>query len=396
MFQNLFTSLISFFSVKNTTRILLIFVVGFFGRIIIVNLYGIDVFYDYTSLCSVLYYIHMSIFSVSLSEFFATLSGIHISNLLKSLKNVIVSVCDKYHMTLGGSPVDTKPYKEIKSIDKKYIHACEGSSSNVGGNGNYNNSNNLGEPSGSKGKSRVIESGMVPIDPDIAKIDEITKDLEYKDSIIRDKKINNSDKLKRLQMSDSSDPGKSDSSGDAVRVKEIEHVLYLKRKALESDMDPKVKLEIIDSLSDKTSKIYAEKAKSKIPVTNLEQNPMISSQSESDLNRVFGGRVRSNTAVDLTTGSENIFASPPRPAAPFTSPSRAPHGEMPTVREASELPSVIMDMEPGTPSRSVNVADRTSPSRFVNQDNAPLSDEDNSERESSVRHRLKNLFRKRK
>jgi hypothetical protein len=299
-------------------------------------------------------------------------------------------------MTLGGSPVDTKPYKEIRSVGKKYIHACEGSSSNVRGSGNSNN-NNLGESSRSKGKVKGIEPGIVPVDLDAVKLAEITKDLEYKDSIIKDKKINNTDKLKRLQMSDS-DPGKSDSSGDAERVKEIEHILYLKKKALESNMDPKVKLEIIESLSDKTSKVYEEKIKSKIPETNLEQNPMISSQSESDLNRVFGGRVRSNTAVDLTTGSEHVFASPPRPPATFASPPRAsaPHGEMPTVREASELPSVVMDMESGTPSKSVNIADRTSPSRFVNQDNVPLSDEDNSEKESSMRSRLKNLFKKRK
>jgi len=59
---------------------------------------------------------------------------------------------------------------------------------------------------------------MVPIDSNSIKLAKIIEDLDYKDSIINDKKINNTDKLKRLQISDS-DPGKSDSSGDAERVK---------------------------------------------------------------------------------------------------------------------------------------------------------------------------------
>lgn len=77
-FYRLFNSFIGFFNIKNITKILLIFVIGFLSRILIVGLLNVDVFYDYTSLWSILYYINMSIFSVSLLEFFTPLPNIYI------------------------------------------------------------------------------------------------------------------------------------------------------------------------------------------------------------------------------------------------------------------------------------------------------------------------------
>ena len=145
--------------------------------------------------------------------------------------------------------------------------------------------------------------------------------MEYKDSIIKDKKVNNTEKLKRLQMSDY-DAGKSDSSSDADKVKEIERTLYLKRRALESNMDPDVKLKILENLSDKVSKVHEEKVKGKLPITNLEQNPLIKSQSYQNLGQVRT-LPRDITAPNLNTRTEEFFSSPPR----------APHGEMSAVRE---------------------------------------------------------------
>jgi len=49
-FYRLFNSFIGFFNIKNITKILLIFVIGFLSRILIVGLLNVDVFYDYTSL----------------------------------------------------------------------------------------------------------------------------------------------------------------------------------------------------------------------------------------------------------------------------------------------------------------------------------------------------------
>lgn len=302
VFKNLFASFIKFFSIKNIIKILLLFFIGFLGRIIIVNLFNIDVFYDYTSLYSILYYIHMSIFSISLSEFFATISDIRIGDIVKSIRNFITLIYDKYYMTLGSSTVDTKPYKEIKSVGRKNICAMD-NNGNVGGSGSSNNNNNLGESSRFRGKVNDRASDMVPVDPSVTKLEKIVKDLDYKDSIINDKRINNTDKLKRLQLSDS-DPGKSDSSGDAERVKEIKRVLHLKRKALESNMDPEVKLEILENLSDRSSRVYEERARSRIPETNLEQNPLISSQSYPDLRQATGIPPRNITASNLDTRTE--------------------------------------------------------------------------------------------
>jgi len=149
-------------------------------------------------------------------------------------------------------------------------------------------------------------------------------------------------------------------------------------------MEPEAKSEILDTLSDKISE---GKAKSKIPTTNLEQNLIINSKSYSDLNQFFnpasgsqseGGRVRSVTAGNLNTGSDQFFSSPP-----------APHGKLPTVYERNELPSVVTDMESDTLSKSGNKA------------NIPMSDEDNSDNDNSdkdsfMRSRFKNLFNKRR
>lgn len=68
---------------------------------------------------------------------------------------------------------------------------------------------------------------------------------------------------------------------------------------------------------------------------------------------------------------------------------------MPAVREVRELPSVVTDMEPETPSKSVNRVDNTS-HKFVNQDNKPLSDMDDLNQESSIKSKLKNFFKKKK
>ena len=70
----------------------------------------------------------------------------------------------------------------MRSSDRKYIHAMN--INNAGGITNPDN--NLGEPSRFKGKVNVGESDMVPVDPNTGKLAEILKDLEYKDSIIKD------------------------------------------------------------------------------------------------------------------------------------------------------------------------------------------------------------------
>jgi len=74
---------------------------------------------------------------------------------VEGVKNIVVLICDKYYVTLGDSPMNTKPYKEIKGISSTYIHACDENTSSVGGNGNSNN-NNLSESSRSKRKTREI------------------------------------------------------------------------------------------------------------------------------------------------------------------------------------------------------------------------------------------------
>lgn len=352
----------------------LIFIIGFLGRIFIVNYFNIDVFYDYTSLYSILYYVYMAIISISLSEIFTTLPDIGVNHIVRAVKDIVISIYCKCHMTLNNSSLDTKSYKEIRSINRRYIHAMDGN----GANSITNSDNNLGESSRFKGKFNMRESDMVPVDPNAAKLAEILEDLEYKDSIIKDKKINNTEKLKRLQMSDY-DPGKSDSSSDADRVKEIERVLYLKRRALESNMDPDIKLEILETLSDKVSKVHEEKVKGKLPVTNLEQNPLISSQSYQNLGQVT--RIpRDNTAPNLNTGTEQVFSSPPR----------APHAEMSAARE---LPSVVLDIESKTISKSLT--DKTK-YEFVNQDNKPLFNKSTSDQESSIKSKLKDLFKRKK
>lgn len=98
--------------------------------------------------------------------------------------------------------------------------------------------------------------------------------------------------------------------------------MYLKRRALESNMDPDVKIDILESLSDKVSKVHEEKIKGKLPITNLEQNPLIRSRSYQNLGQVRT-LSRDITAPNLNTGTEQFFSSLPR----------APHGEMSAVRE---------------------------------------------------------------
>ena len=428
MIKGVFTGFINFFTLRNILKIFIIFIFGFLGRIFMVEYFDIDVFYNYVSFYSILFYFHMSVFSIWLSEYFTTIPNLDIgniikgiNNLIKGMKSIIISIYDKYHMILGGSPVDTKPFKEIKSIDRKYVHAMDTSKDSAGGSsadGNGNSENNLGESSKSKGKGKAkeVESGMEPLDPNVVKLIKIIEDLDYKDSIINDKKINNTDKLKRLELSDT-DPEKSDSTGDAKRVGEIKSVLDLKRKTLESDMDLKVKLDILERLSLSISKVYEEKGNSKLPTRNLEQNPLISSQSHPDLSKPAGIPPRSITASNLNTGTEEVFSSPPRAPhreIPFKVPEVSspkaphggtPHGEMSAVPErkelssgvskVSELPSVVMDMESGTPSKSVNRDDEQI-YKFVHQDNQLLSDKDSSDKESSLKSKFKNFFKKKK
>lgn len=156
-------------------------------------------------------------------------------------------------------------------------------------------------------------------------------------------------------------------------------------------MDSDTKLEVIENLSHKTSKIYEEKAKSKLPTRNLEQNPLISSQSHPDLCQPAGLPVRSATASNLNTGTEELFSSPPRAYHKKVSSPRDPHGIIPH----GELPSVVMDMESGTPSRSVNRGNK-SEVRFVDQDNRSLSEQDSSDKKSSIGSKLKNFLKRKK
>jgi hypothetical protein len=309
----------------------------------------------------------MSTLSVLLSDFFISIPNVSIGNIVKSIISIIKSIYDKDKMILNGLLLDTKPYKEIKLIDRKYIYAFD-ENKDKGSNSGNSNSANLGESSRSgekiKGKLSVGASDIIPVDTTSMKLAEISADLDYKDSIIKDKRINSTDKLNRLEMSDHN-PEKSDSSGDMQRVKELEHLFNLKRKTLESDLDPSAKLEILECLSDKTPKVYEEKTKGKVPITNLEQNPLIGSQSDSNFG-VHRTVPRNNTAANLSTGSEQVFSSPPR----------APHGEMPSNKEPikGELPSIVLDLEPDTPPNFVNP--------------------DSSNQSSSTKSKLKNLFKK--
>lgn len=222
MIKSVFTSFINFFTFKNVAKIILIFVIGFLGRIFMVDCFNVDVFYNYLSFCSIFYYINMSIISIWLSEFFTNIPKLDtndiikgVNNIVKGMKNIIMSICDKCYITLNGSSLDTKSYKEIKSVTRRYTYVMYANKDNAGSSKNFES--NLDKSNGSKGKSKQIESGIESVNPNLAKLDKITKDLDYKDSIINDKKINNTDKLRRLQMLDHS-PETSDSSGDAKRV----------------------------------------------------------------------------------------------------------------------------------------------------------------------------------
>ena len=59
------------FNLTNIIKILVIFLVGFISRIIINNYFGINVFLDYTSYISILYYFSLSSFSVYFDQVFS-------------------------------------------------------------------------------------------------------------------------------------------------------------------------------------------------------------------------------------------------------------------------------------------------------------------------------------
>ena len=170
-YKNMLICFDRIFTIKNIIKIFVIFIIRFLGITFMVNYFNIDMFYDYASLPSILYYINMAIFSISLSEFFITLSDISIGdvvkvikNIVKAVKDIVISIYDKCHMTLDNFSLDTKSYKEMRSLGRKYIHAMD--INNAGGITNPDN--NLSESSRLKGKVNVGESDMVPVDPNTA------------------------------------------------------------------------------------------------------------------------------------------------------------------------------------------------------------------------------------
>ena len=57
------------FNRQNLTKVFIIFIVGYTSRVLINNMYDINVFKDYTNLISYIYYIVMAFFTMLVHEF---------------------------------------------------------------------------------------------------------------------------------------------------------------------------------------------------------------------------------------------------------------------------------------------------------------------------------------
>lgn len=90
MFQSIFVSFLNFFDVSNIVKIFSIFIIEFLIIIFMSNCFNINVFYEYVSLYSVLYYIHISIFLVSLSKILTAILYISINDIVRGIGSIII------------------------------------------------------------------------------------------------------------------------------------------------------------------------------------------------------------------------------------------------------------------------------------------------------------------
>lgn len=174
MMKTFFAYVIKFLSLKNLLRIIFLYLTGLILRFVLVKYCNVDVFYDYTSLYSNLYYLLMAILSVVTLE---------ISNFIPNWTYIFecVKIFTKHY--LKGKMVPMGPssgsYGDISLIGRKNVYSMDNSSNN--------NSDSNRDSSGSNtSRSRSPPDGVFPFDgteTEIEKVNARIERLEFRISI---------------------------------------------------------------------------------------------------------------------------------------------------------------------------------------------------------------------
>ena len=124
MIKTLFTFVTKFLSLKNVLRIIFLYLTGLVIRFVLIKYCNVDVFHDYASLYSNLYYVLMAILSVLTLE---------ISNFIPNWTYIFecVKIFTKHY--LGGKMVlmdhNSGSYGDISSIGRKSVYSMNNNSS---------------------------------------------------------------------------------------------------------------------------------------------------------------------------------------------------------------------------------------------------------------------------
>ena len=121
---------IKFFSLKNVSRIIFLFLSGWLFRFILINCYDIDVFHDYFTMCANLYYLLMTTLSVLTLETFSRLPSL--SDIFKCVK-VLIKYCQKDKMMVSGPSPGS--YGDISSTGRKNVCSMNDANSDNSDNG---------------------------------------------------------------------------------------------------------------------------------------------------------------------------------------------------------------------------------------------------------------------
>ena len=124
MIKTLFIFVTKFLSLKNILRIIVLYSTGLVIRLVLIKYCNVDVFHDYTSVYSNLYYVLMATLSVLTIEIF---------NFMPNWTDVFecIKIFTKHY--LGGKMVPMGPnygsYRDIGSIGRKSVYSMNDNSS---------------------------------------------------------------------------------------------------------------------------------------------------------------------------------------------------------------------------------------------------------------------------